>query len=114
MTDSEIEDLRRTTVSQRDDLLKSSPTVAGGTVYVGSGDGTLTCGMGRLGVTDDELESYFRPAIRLLEDLVPHASYYHSTSQEFLNTDNPTELSDDHILILSDAVDPAPHSNGTP
>jgi hypothetical protein len=104
-----------------DSLYTSPPTVTltltvavttdqRGTVTVSS-DGTLTCSMGGLGITDDELKSYFRPAIRLLEALVVDTPYYYSTSQAFLTTDDPADLSDDHILILADAVDPDPHSN---
>jgi hypothetical protein len=115
-------DEQRTQADADDDSLYASPptvtltlTVAvttdqRGTVAVSS-DGSLTCSMGGLGVTDDELKSYFRTGIRLLEDLVPHTPYYYSTSQAFLTTDDPADLSDDHILILADAVDPDPHSN---
>ena len=73
-----------------------------------SGDGRLTVSMGGLGVSTSELESYFRTAIRIFEAIVPHTPDYYTTSKQFLAAEDPSELDPDHILILSDSVDPHP------
>lgn len=73
-----------------------------------SGDGQLTASLGGLGVTTPELESYFRTAIRIFEAIVPHTPDYYTTSKQFLAAEDPSELDPDHILILSDSVDPHP------
>jgi hypothetical protein len=73
-----------------------------------TGDGTLSVSMGGLGVSTPELESYSRTAIRIFEAIIPHSPDYYTTSKQFLAAEDPSELDPDHILILSDSVDPHP------
>jgi hypothetical protein len=77
-----------------------------------SGDGLLTSSMGGLGVTDDDLESYFRTGIRLLEALLVDTPAYYTTSHDLLDTDDTADffakMTDEHIVIPSQAVHSSP------
>jgi hypothetical protein len=77
-----------------------------------SGDGLLTSSMGGLGVTDDDLESYFRTGIHLLEALLVDTPAYYTTSHDLLDTDDLDDffakMTDEHIVIPSQAVHSSP------